>query len=781
MKIALNILIVEDSVDDAELLVEALRSAGYESKWQRVETEQDYRSRLGPDVDLIFSDFSLPQFSTRCALQVLQATRLDIPFIIVSGTIGEERAAETMKAGATDYLLKDRLGRLGSAVAGALEQRRLREERRRTQQQVMLQATALEAAANGILITDTSGAIQWVNPAFTTATGYTGEEVIGKTPRVLKSGRHGPEFYRDMWQTILAGGTWRGEFINRRKDGSLYYDEHTIAPVRAADGSITHFVGVFNDVTSRKQSEEALARSEAELRWKTAFLEAQVNSSLDGILVVDDQGRKILQNRRMTELWKIPPEIAAAIDDETQLAFVTRRVRAPERFVARLDYIRSHPNETSRDEIVLDDGMVLDRYSASVVGKDGTGYGRIWTFRDITEKKQLESQLREAQKMEAFGQLAGGVAHDFNNMLAVIQGNTELVMASGQTSTETTEYLRDMMSALARAASLTRQLLIFSRRQAMHPQPVMLDRLVKDLIKMLRRVIREDISLECQSENELPCVHADPGMIEQVLLNLVVNARDAMPRGGQMQIVTEKVSLDVARAQMNPQAQAGVHVCLSVSDTGTGIAPEHVKRIFEPFFTTKELGKGTGLGLATAYGIVKQHEGWIEVFSEVGRGTTFKVFFPVSPTPASGLAITPLAAELRGGVETILIVEDDLAVRLTTRRILESRGYRIYEAASAREALDLWREHAAEIALLLSDMLMPEGITGRDLAEQLRVHKAELKVILMSGYSTEAVGIDTDLFRQTKTCFLPKPCELSALLQTVRQCLDETELSAFES
>jgi signal transduction histidine kinase/CheY-like chemotaxis protein len=393
--------------------------------------------------------------------------------------------------------------------------------------------------------------------------------------------------------------------------------------------------------------------------------------------------------------------------------------------------------------------------------------------RGITERKQLEAQLRQAQKMEGIGQLAGGVAHDFNNLLAIMRGNADLLlMDAEQNPPQTNECLKHIAAAAERAATLTRQLLIFSRKQAMQSEPLVLNGLVQNLTKMLNRVIREDIRLECRYAERLPFVQADPGMLEQALLNLVVNARDAMPRGGQLLIATEAVSFDAAYARTHPDARPGEFVCLSVSDTGTGIAPEHLERIFEPFFTTKEPGKGTGLGLATVYGIVKQHRGWVEVFSRIGEGTTFRILLPAIPPPAS-LAVPPAEAELCGGSETILLVEDDFSVRMITRRMLETFKYKVHEATCAREAVEVWGRHAAEIALLLTDMVMPEGVTGRELAEQLRAAKPGLKVIFMSGYSADVVGEDTKFFRKTGSYFLHKPCATAALIQTVRKCLDE--------
>jgi PAS domain S-box-containing protein len=411
-----------------------------------------------------------------------------------------------------------------------------------------------------------------------------------------------------------------------------------------------------------------------------------------------------------------------------------------------------------------------------VCDAEGAPVEIVGSWVDITERKSLEEQLRQSQKMEAVGQLAGGVAHDFNNMLAVIRGNAELLlMDEAQYTAETKEGLEHVVEASERAANLTRQLLTFSRKQVMQPQPLALNGVIANLTKMLNRIISENIDLQCHYAAVLPYVQADTGMMEQVILNLVVNARDAMPEGGQLRVATEQVAFDEARARLNPKARAGEFVCLLVSDTGTGIAPEVLSRIFEPFFTTKEVGKGTGLGLATVYGIVQQHQGWIEVSSQVGEGSTFKVFLPAIPTPAGLAPAAEVEAEIRGGKEMILLVEDEHTVRVTTRRMLESKGYRIREATNGREALEVWQSHAGEISLLLTDIIMPGEITGRDLAERLWAKRPGLKVIFMSGYSADVLVKGTDYIRRTKSRFLQKPSSSRVILETVRRTLDEKE------
>jgi two-component system, cell cycle sensor histidine kinase and response regulator CckA len=400
----------------------------------------------------------------------------------------------------------------------------------------------------------------------------------------------------------------------------------------------------------------------------------------------------------------------------------------------------------------------------------GGALQRISTQEALSEREQ---QLRQAQKMEAVGQLAGGVAHDFNNLLAVIRGNADLLlMDPAQLSPDARVGLKEILAASERAANLTRQLLIFSRKQAMQSHPLVINDVIAELTRMLKRIIGEHVDLQCRYSADLPQVQADPGMIEQALVNLAINARDAMQRGGQLLITTEAVRLDVAQARKLPEGRTGDFVCLTVSDTGTGIAPEHLSRIFEPFFTTKEPGKGTGLGLATVHGIVKQHHGWVQVSSQPSHGATFKIFLPASSAPATSPEALRAEPPSPPGTETILLVEDDYAVRMITRRVLERHGYTVCEARSAPEALALWETRGEEIALLLSDIVMPESVTGHELAERLRAEKPSLKVILMSGYSAELIGKDTEV-RRRATCFLKKPCPSRLLLETVRRCLDE--------
>ena len=391
---------------------------------------------------------------------------------------------------------------------------------------------------------------------------------------------------------------------------------------------------------------------------------------------------------------------------------------------------------------------------------------------DITDRLRLEGQLRQAQRMEAIGQLSAGIAHDFNNILTVIQGHASLVLARTSLEKEIEDSLREVAHAAERAATLTRQLLAYSRKQAMHFQVLQVNERLRPLSRMLRRLIGEHIRLRYEFAESLPAVMGDLPSLEQVITNLAVNARDAMPEGGETIIRTSQRTLDEGCAQRNPEARPGHFVCIEVIDNGAGMSAEVCSRVFEPFFTTKEIGKGTGLGLASSYGILKQHQGWIEVESELGRGSTFTVFLPVAESAAAAAADPPpLAASSAGGHESILVVEDEGPVRELSCQILERAGYAVYPAANGQEALKAWTAAKGRIDLLVTDMVMPEGVSGRSLAETLWARHPELKVIFTSGYSSEMIEAQPP--HPSRCRFLAKPYPSSVLIHTVRQCLDE--------
>jgi two-component system cell cycle sensor histidine kinase/response regulator CckA len=395
---------------------------------------------------------------------------------------------------------------------------------------------------------------------------------------------------------------------------------------------------------------------------------------------------------------------------------------------------------------------------------------------DITERLNLEAQLRHSVKMEAVGQLAAGVAHDFNNILTIIQGHAELLMQTPSLSPKSENSARQVAVAAERASQLISQLLMFSRKQVMQQRHVNLNDTIQNISPMLHGLVGEHVVFQFNAAPNLPAVSIDVGMIEQVLVNLVINARDAMRGGGRLTLSTSQQTLEPVASLLNPEARPGQFVCLTVADTGCGMDNVTLSHVFEPFFTTKEPGKGTGLGLATVYGIVKQHQGWAVVDSQLGRGTLFTLFLPCSSKPAEAAPPAPDQAPALAdsavslGDETILVVEDEPALRELVVNVLELCGYRILQACTGVEGLKVWEKHKHEIDLLLTDMVMPGGMSGRQLAERLQAEDPGLKVIYTSGYSPGMAGKDIALLEGFN--FLAKPYPPSRLANVVRDCLD---------
>ncbi len=391
------------------------------------------------------------------------------------------------------------------------------------------------------------------------------------------------------------------------------------------------------------------------------------------------------------------------------------------------------------------------------------------TVRDITEEIQREEQSRQAQKMEALGQFAGGVAHDFNNILGSSMMNLVLLLDTPQLDDETSEGLKELSADSERAATLVRQLLLYSRKSVMDVRVVSLGDIAARMLKMLNRLLGEHVKLTFEPESDLPPIEADEGMMEQVVMNLCVNARDAMPDGGRIGITVEAVEIESGNHMDNPDRRSGRHVRLVVGDTGCGMDHETLRHVFDPFYTTKEVGKGTGMGMATVYGIVDQHNGWIEIDSREGAGTTVSVYLRATSKSASDREESRPREDVRGS-ETILVVEDEEGVRRSLVRSLNSQGYRVLEAENGPQALALWREHGAEIDLLFTDMVIPEGMTGWELAEKLRGERPDLRVVIASGYNTEMVGHGKAA--AAGMSYLAKPFSASVVGKTVRDCLD---------
>jgi len=758
----LRVLFIEHDKDDVDLCVDSLRRAGFDPVVRVVASKEEFLQALcHTEFDVVISDFRLPEWTGMEALDLLLQDGRDIPFILVTGWLGDESAVECIKRGVTDYVLKDRLARLPEAVRRALEEKSLREERARIEQALRLSEqryrtlmetapdaifiidkqsiiqytnpaasrifgypveellgkpltllmpashrdlhlhgmwryletrkkqmrwdciefpglhrdgreipleisvgeflhngrhvftgivrdiserfqaeaermrliTAIEQTTEGVLITDMRGAIQYVNPAFVKMTGYSREEVVGQNPRLLQSGIHDTPFYEQLWKTVLAGKTWHGEIVNRRKDGTLYTEEMSITPVRDAGGQVTHFIAI-------KQ--------------------------------------------------------------------------------------------------------------------------------DITQRRTLEQQLRQAQKFEAIGQLIGGIAHDFNNVIGAILGWAEMGLDEVPPDSRAHSYFKKTRAQADRAAALIRQLLAFARRQILEPRNLSINHSVADLTSMLESVLGKDIEIKSVLAPDLAIVRADPTQIEQVLLNLCINARDAMPGGGRLVIETENVDIDDEYCRLHPYSRPGRYVRLTVSDSGTGMDAATLEHIFEPFFTTKEPGRGTGLGLATAFGIVKQHGGFLHVYSELGHGSVFHIYFPAVEAKPD-LVSKPEEEAARGGSETILLAENHEGLRETARSTLEKLGYRVLPVPEGAAAVDLFRSQPDTIDLALLDVVMPH-LNGPEAYALMEVLRPGLPVVFTSGYTAETPAFTEAQKRGLP--ILPKPYSPSQLARKVREALD---------
>ncbi len=606
-----------------------------------------------------------------------------------------------------------------------------------------------------------------VNPRMCVITGYSEDELLTmRVPEIT----HPEDRDRDweLFRKVVRGEApeYRIEKRYIRKDGSIAWVNVNMVVLRDAAGQPTRTVAMIEDITGRKKTEANVVRLNTELEDALQWQRQIFEGSRDAVFLSDEQGRFVAVNRAATELTGFSREELLAmtipdLHDDPDLA----AYRAFHRRILEGEQILSEAPIRRRDG-----GKVAVEFNNSLVVVGGKRLMHT-AGRDATARVRLEEQLRQAQKMEAVGQLAGGVAHDFNNLLTVISGNCELLLSDTPADDPRRGSLADIRSASERAASLTRQLLAFSRKQILEPRLVDVHEVVTGIEKMLRRLIGEDVDLQTDLAADPSWVKVDPGQLEQVVMNLVVNARDAMPRGGRITIRTRSVdpAASVDLEETGKRARRP-RVVISISDTGSGIPPEVKAHLFEPFFTTKVAGKGTGLGLATVYGIVKQSGGDIAVESEPGRGATFTVVLPSQESPRRTRGASSTHGALPRGTETVLVVEDEDAVRRIVKIALESTGYRVIEARNGTEALEAARTHAGEIHIVVTDVVMPE-MSGREFAERITTEdNPGLRILYMSGYMDDAVvrhGIV-----ESGVAFLQKPFSPLTLARKVREVLD---------
>jgi len=884
----LRVLMLEDSVRDAKLAAKVLEGSGIRVQFEVTDLSEVFRSNLEKfEYDVILADFNLRNWTALDALEILKQSGKDIPLIVVTGSLGDEAAAECIKQGAADFALKDRLARLPVAVQRALEEKRLREQHKHAERELRESEERyrllFERNLAGVFRTVMDGHVLECNQAMANILGFaspreivdrhvgglnfsdddragiferlkverrltnfemrlrrqdgspvwvignisllplttTGLRIIegtliditarklaesenGRLALVVNSsddaifsttregiivtwnagaermfgyaaeeikGKHFSTFIPEERRVDLAGNQERlfhGEALvhyeheNMRKDGSRIQVSLTLSPIKDAAGFVTGVSVIARDITERKRAEESLRESEE--RFRATFENAGI-----GMALVDMQGRPFRSNPILRQM------LGYSEEEFGRMAF-TEFTHPDDRALdweLYRDLIggKYEKYEMEKRFLKKGGGVLWGLMTVSLIkGGDGRPVCAVGMVQDITERKDLEEQVRLAVKMEAVGRLAGGVAHDFNNLLTIINGYTELLMDKFASDDWASIYLKEIAQAGERAAALTRQLLAFSRSQVLAPQVLDLNAVVSNLEKMLRRLIGEDIELSTALAPSLGRVKADPGQIEQVIMNLVVNARDAMPNGGHLTIETSNAELDETYARNHVTIKPGPHVLLAVADTGVGMAPETQAHIFEPFFTTKEQGKGTGLGLATVYGIVKQSGGSIWVYSEVGQGSVFKIYLPIvneGPTPEQVKTET----DSSGGTETILVVEDEVGVRSLINLALVSSGYKVLETDGAKSALELCAKYDGPIHLLLTDVVMPQ-MSGPMVAERVATLRPGIKVLYMSGYTDDAVVRHGVLTQEMP--FIQKPFSPLALRKKIRGVLGGT-------
>jgi two-component system, cell cycle sensor histidine kinase and response regulator CckA len=655
-------------------------------------------------------------------------------------------------------------------------------EQKRAEEGMRHLAAIVESSDDAIIGKDLNGRILSWNKAAEQMYGYPAHEILGQPVSILV-----PRDRADELPGILAK-LRRGENVRHfrtlrtRKDGQSLRVSLTISATRDNNGRVVGASTIARDITHVIAAESALRESEAQLA-------AIYDSAPVMMCVVNRQHQVGRMNRSMAQFVggqlssDAPPKpgellgCVNALDDPKGCGFGPHCHTCP----LRLAVVKTF--ETGQPCRQIEAGMLLTRggirreiqVSASTALVQLQDQPRVLVcLEDITGRKQLEVQFLHAQKMEALGQLAGGVAHDFNNILAAALLHLQLLQQRQNLEPELAASLRELVEGTQRAASLTRQLLLFSRRQVMQPARLDFNQVVQGLLKMLRRLLGEDVHTVFSPGPEPVWVEADAGMLEQVVMNLCVNARDAMPGGGRIELRVQRLTLEAEAVRRHPEPQPGRFACLTVTDTGCGMDEATLARIFEPFFTTKGPGKGTGLGLATVHGIAKQHHGWVEAESTVGRGTTFRVFLPAAEPPAAA-QLQADRVQYRGGTETLLLVEDDEQVRRMVRMTLRLFGYEILEASNGAAALQMWERYGARVDLVFTDMVMPGGFTGLDLAERLRQFKPGLKVLFSSGYAADLLlrgGVLPAGMR-----FLAKPYAPNSLARSVRECLDEKGLT----
>jgi PAS domain S-box-containing protein len=739
-----KLLLVEDSLVDADLIIHELSQGDRKPDAHRVDTLGALQAALEQPWDIVIADDALPGFNAAKTLDFVLKLRPDTPVIIVSGVLDEEAAVTHLRAGARDFVTKQRLSRLNAAVARELSSAQVAKAKRAAERTAEQLAAIVASSADAIYAKSLDGEVTSWNAAAAKVFGYTASDVIGASDPTIPAqdrARHDALCARVAAGEVLPAY----ETVRLRSDGTPVDVQISVSVIAGADGEVVGISTSARDVSAQKRAARQLDQHDQ--AFKAIF-----EGALDAMLITDDGGRYLAANNAAGTMLGLPKEalIGRSVDE-----FIEYRAEEFTQF-------RDEGEMTGTVGLRRADGEVrMAEVSATANILPGQ---HLSILRDVTEAHRLGQQLQQTQKLEAVGQLAGGIAHDFNNLLTVISGYSDLALNdldSGGTGVRTN--IEEIRRATDRAALLTHQLLAFSRRQVLLKEQLDLNEIVSEYMPMLTRLLSEQLTVQVELDPELGLVLGDRGQLGQVIINLAVNASDAMPEGGTLTLRTR-------RGDGHPPA-----ALLEILDTGTGISESDQKHLFEPFFTTKEVGKGTGLGLATVLGIVEQSGGSVSVETALGVGSTFSITLPCAEGAKSQVSVAPVTPA-EGGFERVLVVEDDPALGSMVKRMLEARGYVIAVASTPSEALALAED--SRFDLLVTDVVMPE-MNGRQLAERIAADAPDMRVLFISGYSEDellARGVIDERLR-----FLPKPFSIEQLAREVRRALDAADHAALIS
>jgi two-component system cell cycle sensor histidine kinase/response regulator CckA len=764
----LRILIAEDNPADLELTVGVLQKSGLDLDIDSVSTREGFAEKLHKhSVDMVLSDFRMPGWTGMDAFSEIVKSGQDVPMILVTGTLGDFQAVECIKIGIADYVLKQQLARLPMAILRAQEGKLLRAGEKEAAE-ALRQSEArfrllVENAPDAIMVLDLdTGRFSDCNENALRLFRATRDELLRCGPAELSppfqpDGRHSAEGAREWMDRAAPGAKPHFEWTHRDTQGDEIPCE--VHVVRLPSPTRRLVRGSILNVTERKLAEEALRESEARYR-------GLVNNATYGIYWVTLDGTLLDANPALIQMLGFESIDAFLVLGNTVNLYCDRSKR---------DEIAKWYQENDRGEDTVEwkrkDAKIITVRLIGRRSRDARRHSDCVELmvEDVTERIALEKQLRQVQKFEAIGQLAGGIAHDFNNMIGAVLGWAEIGLDETEPEARLHRHFDKIRHQAIRAAALTRQLLAFARRQILEPRNLDLNQNVAETLSLLEKVIGSDIEIKTKLAPNLTLVRADPTQVDQVLMNLCINARDAMPEGGRLIIETSNATFDEKYCAAQTFARPGRYAVLAVTDTGTGMDAATLDRIFEPFFTTKELGKGTGLGLATVYGIVRQHGGFLHVYSEVGSGTTFRIYLPVTPGTEKAAAIVEESRDVRGGSETILIAEDHEGLRELARETLANLGYEILIACDGEEAVRLFQANRDRVDLLLLDVVMPK-INGPEAYARISAERAGVAVVFATGYSPEMALLQNA--QERGLTILQKPYVPRDLARRVRETLD---------